>query len=192
MKFQDLTGRKFGKLTVVKRAENNKYNQVMWVCLCDCGNITKPIVANHLKSGNTTSCGCVHSEEARRRMTRHGQKNTRIYRIWQGMLRRCDNQKHKDFKYYGGRGITVCEEWRNSFEAFCGWSMANGYADELTIDRKDNDKGYSPDNCRWTSMKEQGENKRPGVNPYRNKKTGRYTSKSEFEAGFDLKGRDEK
>ena len=129
MKLQDLTGQRFGRLTVIDRSENSKCNQVMWNCLCDCGNI-KPVRAGALKSGNTTSCGCAHSEEVRERMTRHGMKHTRLYRIWQGMLRRCDNPKRKDFKDYGGRGITVCEEWKKCFTAFRDCSLSNGYRDD--------------------------------------------------------------
>lgn len=157
----------------------------MWNCLCDCGNI-KPVRAGALKSGNTTSCGCAHSEEVRERMTRHGMKHTRLYRIWQGMLRRCDNPKRKDFKDYGGRGITVCEEWKKCFTAFRDWSLSNGYRDDLTIDRVNNNEMYSPENCRWVDMETQNKNKRHGENPYRDAMTGRYTTK----AGMDLENRD--
>lgn len=142
MRFQDLTGQRFGKLTVIARAENGGDRYVRWKCQCDCGNITV-VRAGHLKSGNTTSCGCVHVDELRQRLTKHGQKQTRLYRIWQGMLRRCDNPKRKDFKDYGGRGITVCEEWKSSFLSFQEWAVSNGYAEDLTIDRQNPDGNYS-------------------------------------------------
>ena len=89
----------------------------------------------------------------------HGQRHTRLYSIWTDMKTRCNNPKRAKYARYGARGIKVCDEWCNSFEAFYEWAMANGYADNLTIDRKDNDKGYSPENCRWITMEEQASNK---------------------------------
>ena len=89
----------------------------------------------------------------------HGKRHTRLYSIWTDMKTRCNNPKRDKYARYGARGITVCEEWLNNFQAFYDWAMANGYADNLTIDRKDNDKGYSPENCRWITMKEQASNK---------------------------------
>ena len=91
---------------------------------------------------------------------KHGMTNTRIYRIWQGMLKRCFNQKRECFKYYGGRGITVCDEWRDSFKAFYDWAMSSGYSDTLTLERNDVNGDYCPQNCRWATMKEQCENRK--------------------------------
>ena len=158
MKLIDLTGFKFGRLTVIERAATvNKHT--MWLCKCDCG---KEIIvdAYNIKTGHTLSCGCLQRERTSKANTIHGKRITRLYRIWVCMKNRCYQQSYHAFKHYGGRGITVCGEWLNDFQAFYEWSMANGYKENLTIDRIDNDKGYSPSNCRWVTMKEQNKNKR--------------------------------
>ena len=157
-KYIDLTGKKFGRLTVIERAEN-KGKSVMWVCKCECKNITI-VRPENLRSGRTQSCGCLHSEQLSNRNIKHGKSNTRLYTIWESMKSRCLYKSHARFKDYGGRGITVCNEWIHDFQTFYDWSMANGYAENLTIDRINNDKGYSPDNCRWVTIKEQENNKR--------------------------------
>lgn len=160
MKAIDLTGQRFGRLTVLERAEN-KGAYVCWKCRCDCG-IEKIIAGYCLKSGKTQSCGCLQIERTAEAHTTHGKYHTRLHGIWTDMKARCNNPNRKAYKDYGGRGITVCEEWHNSFETFYEWAMANGYSDDLTIDRIDNDKGYSPDNCRWATMADQNKNKRAG------------------------------
>ena len=155
----DLIGEHFDRLEVVSRGENTKQGKTQWLCRCTCGE-TKTIRAGDLLSERTKSCGCLNKELPQARRVTHRQSYSRLYRIWQGMKRRCTNEKVVDYKYYGGRGIDVCDEWFSNFALFSNWAKANGYNEELTIDRKNNDKGYSPDNCRWATMKEQSNNKR--------------------------------
>lgn len=162
MRLIDLTGQRFGRLTVTERAADyvspKGHHKVQWRCQCDCGN--EVIVRGSSMRGNITqSCGCLHNELCAERKTVHGLCYTRLNRIWQSMKSRCYNSKQKRYAKYGGKGITICEEWLHNFQAFYDWAMANGYRDDLSIDRIDGDKGYYPENCRWASNKEQTRNR---------------------------------
>lgn len=158
-KLIDLTGQRFGRLVVIERADNSADGRARWLCRCDCGQ-SKTVLGEHLKKGRTKSCGCAKSESSSKRFKKHGGRNSKLYRIWSNMKDRCNNPDCKVYSDYGERGIKVCKEWIDDFSAFQKWALANGYKEGLTIDRKDNDKGYSPDNCRWTDRKIQGNNKR--------------------------------
>lgn len=161
MRLVDLTGKKFGRLTVVSRAENSKSGKSRWLCVCECGN--ECIVhGDSLKSGNTKSCGCIRREANHDRATTHGMSNTPLFAVWCAMVSRCKNPNNKSYKHYGARGINVCGEWLDSSK-FIEWAIKNGYADGLTIERIDVNKGYEPSNCKWITRKEQARNKTNNV-----------------------------
>ena len=160
----DFQGKTFGRLTVLEYAYNDKYGHSMWKCKCECG---KEIVVSgiHLKNGHTQSCGCLRNEIATKRFKKHGMTRTRLYQVWADMKARCTYPSVLCFHHYGGRGIKVCDEWENSFEAFYEWAMANGYdptaeRGKCTIDRIDVNGHYCPENCRWVDMKAQRANQR--------------------------------
>lgn len=155
--FKDLSGQTFGYLYVVKRCENIK-GRTAFLCRCKCGKETK-VTSHSLNSGNTSSCGCLHKQQLAERNYRHGARYTRLYRIYRNMITRCYNSNILEYKNYGGRGIIVCKEWRESFVAFKTWAENNGYSDNLTIDRIDTNGNYEPNNCRWITLKAQGFNK---------------------------------
>lgn len=166
MKTIDLTGQRFGKLTVVGVAQEHPYNtrEKVWECRCDCGNSVL-VRGYSLRSGHTQSCGCLSVKTIIQRSYDndyakiHGLATSRIYKNYYAMRARCYNTKNQNYPRYGGKGIRVCDEWLNSFEAFYKWAMANGYDDTKTIDRINPDGDYTPDNCRFADASVQGFNR---------------------------------
>ena len=150
-------GERYGRLTIIREVEpagsSNKRVR-RFLCRCDCGNEIICRLPN-LKSGTTKSCGCYRKFVSSNRRDCHHLQNTRIYRIWCGMKRRCYNKHNEHFDRYGGRGIIVCDEWKTDFMNFYDWAMSNGYDDKLSIDRINNEGNYEPSNCRWANQKQQ-------------------------------------
>jgi hypothetical protein len=161
----DLTGLKFGKLVVIKRKLGYKDKPLKrWICECTCENKTiVDVEERRLIDGTVISCGCISPESSTRmkkNMTTNGYSKERLYRIWRGMKKRCHDENDHAYYNYGARGISVCEEWISDYPKFREWALNNGYADDLTIDRIDNDEGYNPDNCRWFTKGQQADNRR--------------------------------
>ncbi|SHJ74243.1 hypothetical protein [Tepidibacter formicigenes] len=165
-KLIDLTGQRFGKLVVIKRGKNDKTNHARWYCQCDCGEVVL-VTRGNLRNGRAKSCGCLRREKITRyniKKDNTGESKTKLYQIWIAMRQRVKNPNSQAFKNYGGRGITICKEWEEDFQVFKKWSISNGYKENLSIDRIDNDKGYSPENCRWTDWETQCNNTRNNIN----------------------------
>lgn len=162
-KIKDLTGKKFERLTAIKIDHFGIKNRAYWLCECDCGN-KKVICGSSLSSNAVRSCGCLQKETASKANKKHGMAHSRLHYIWIAMKERCYNEKNNDYVIYGGRGICICDEWKNNFKSFYDWAVANGYDEnaefgKLTIDRIDVNGNYEPSNCKFSTIKEQCNNK---------------------------------
>jgi hypothetical protein len=159
-----IVGKTFGRLTVIKLNIDKKTHNcgANYKCVCSCGN-TVDVFLMHLNVGATRSCGCLARETVIKQMTTHGKSNTRLFRIWTGVKGRCNNVLAPDYSIYGGRGISICDEWHDDFVSFYNWAINNGYSDNLSIDRIDNNGNYCPDNCKWSTPIEQQNNTRLNI-----------------------------
>lgn len=158
-RMNNITGKIFGRLTAIELIGASPKGHAVWLFACDCG-VQKEIIASEVLKGSTKSCGCLRYENSC--MSKHGGVKTRLYNIWHGMKERCRNPINKDYKNYGGRGIQICDEWKE-FIGFRDWALSNGYSDNLSIDRINTNGNYEINNCRWATSMEQGRNKRHTV-----------------------------
>lgn len=165
-KFNDLTGMTFGRLEVIEQNGRTSDRHILWKCKCECGKFTN-VSSRELRSGKTKSCGCLQKDKIREMRYRHGDRDSRLYSVWKTMKKRCENKNCKSYKWYGAKGVSVCDEWHD-YSAFKKWAFDNDYDEkaekgECTIDRINPYGDYEPSNCRWVSMGEQARNKRNSV-----------------------------
>lgn len=156
--FKDITGLEFNGCKVIKYLKTEK-KRAIFLCECFCGEMFEGNGVR-IRNGKKKSCGCLRGKVGAERFYKHGKSNTRLHRIWANMKARCSNPNNTAYDRYGGRGIKVFDDWMNSFQKFEEWALANGYADDLSIDRIDNNGNYEPNNCQWSDHYEQGRNKR--------------------------------
>lgn len=158
-KFQDLTGKQFGDLSVIGLGERYSNGKIAWECKCKCGRIVRRITFDLTHNRHTCCLSC----SSKNKNTTHGQSRSKLFYIWMGIKGRCCNPRNKSFHNYGGRGIEICDEWKNSFELFQDWAINNGYEEGLSIERMDVDGNYEPSNCCWITMQEQSKNRRDSI-----------------------------
>lgn len=166
--FKDLTGQQFGQFTVInvsRKVQSGKRERYYWNCKCECGNF-KEVRTDCLTSGTVQSCGCLKKAQDRINLTkfhRHKLSNTNLWHVYYSMRRRCYHPDDSHYSNYGGRGIAICDEWKDSFDNFIKWAFNNGYEEGLQIDRIDNNGNYEPHNCRWVSLKSNCRNRGSNV-----------------------------